>query len=389
MMSFVFLNESSAKQIKEKMQSGEGVWEDVRFELRRRADACMLLGPWSVVYQKGKAKSGDIHDYYSEAPYWWPDPENPNGPYIRRDGEYYPDGFKNHREQMEKMSDAVLYLSLAGYYLNEVKYMERAVYILQTWFLNEETKMNPHLEYAQAIQGICDGRGIGIIDTNKLIQVIHAAGYISQLTAYEDTINGLKEWFGDYLHWMNTSEKGLEEKNHFNNHSNWWNAQVAAFAAFSGKETLLNECFDKYKNDILPNQLNSECAFEDELTRTRSYTYCLFNLEACAITCEIAYYQGVDLWHFQTPDQKSIEKAIDFMLPYIENPFLWKYEQIHGEGFSDKLALQLGALRLNRAEYEKINKLRRDNYRYIPSVNSLNPHASRLGPLVLMSGFSE
>ena len=44
-------------------------------ELRLFADAYLKKGPWSVTYNESKAVSNDPHDYYSEGPYWWPDPE--------------------------------------------------------------------------------------------------------------------------------------------------------------------------------------------------------------------------------------------------------------------------------------------------------------------------
>lgn len=380
-MSFVFINRDFAIQTKERIANQQGFWENIRFELRKNAEEAMQKGPWSVTYHKGKAVSGNPHDYYSEAPYWWPNPENPNGPFIRRDGEYYPNRFVNHRDQMEHMAETVLLLALAGYYLDEPRYIERAVYLIRVWFLDEATKMNPHLEYAQAIFGVCDGRGIGIIDTNVLIKVIHGAGYINECGKHENEIEDLKKWFADYLHWMNTSEKGLEEKHYFNNHANWWNVQAAAFAAFTGNESLLNECFEKYKTDILPNQLSVEGSFTDELTRTRSYTYSLFNLEACTLTCEIAFHKGVDLWHFQTGDGKSIQKAIDFMLPYIENPFLWSCPQIAGDHIHDHISLQLGGVRLQTPEYHRVNQIRGKDFRFIRN-------ASFIGPLCFLSGFS-
>ncbi|MCW2338229.1 hypothetical protein M2337_002462 [Sphingobium sp. B2D3A] len=36
--------------------------------------------------------SGDLHDYMSIAPYWWPDPSAPDGkPYVRKDGRVNPE----------------------------------------------------------------------------------------------------------------------------------------------------------------------------------------------------------------------------------------------------------------------------------------------------------
>ena len=339
----------------------------------------MSLGPWSVTYHKSPAKSGNLHDYFSEGPYWWPNPDDPNGPYIRCDGEKNPDLFEYHRSDLEQMSQTTLLLAAAGFCLDEPAYTERACELLSVWFVEEETRMNPHLEYGQAIRGHCDGRGIGIIDTAQLLNVIHAADYL-ELSGYNRA--SLRQWFGEYLNWMNTSEIGLEEKHNFNNHGNWWNTQAAAYAAFCGNEALLTETFASLRAKILPEQMNPDGSFADELTRTNAYTYSLYNLEATVLACEVAHYQGVDLWHFIAPEGQGVGAGISFMLPYLENPFLWPYQQIHAAFTGGNIALQLGGLRLGRRDFWRVNKMRREGYR--PAYDT-----SHIGPLCLLPGYDK
>ena len=52
----------------------------------------MKEGPWTVTADRpvGVTPDPDPHDYYSEAPYWWPNPDNPAGPFIRKDGQPTP-----------------------------------------------------------------------------------------------------------------------------------------------------------------------------------------------------------------------------------------------------------------------------------------------------------
>ena len=59
---------------------------------RRRGDADrrMKEGPWSGTTDRPKGVDLDLHEYYSEAAYYWPDPENPTGPYLRKDGQANP-----------------------------------------------------------------------------------------------------------------------------------------------------------------------------------------------------------------------------------------------------------------------------------------------------------
>lgn len=355
-MAYIFTSKERIAEIKDKIEN------DKRFkrELTDLAEKYIEQEPLSVTFHKSPAASGNIHDYFSEGPYWWPDPENPDGPYIRRDGQHNPNRFNHHHDSMCKMANAVVTLSQAGVLLSNTEYFKKAIELIRVWFLDSETKMNPHLEYGQAVRGVCDGRSIGIIDTYELIKVVYGANLIENEGLYGEEISALKEWFSDYATWLNTSEKGLGEKNYFNNHANWWNTQVASYSAFCGNEELLNECFEKYKNDIIVNQLDSEGKFIDEITRTRSYTYTIMNTEACTIICEIAFHKGIDLWNYEAENGNSLKKAIEFFKPYYDNPFLWEYEQIGDVGaYGEKAPMRLAALRFDDKALEAINEKRR------------------------------
>src|SRR5207302_521491 len=60
--------------------------------LRKFADDALTAGPWAVTDKTQVPPSGDKHDYLSQAPYWWPNPNTPDGcPYIRKDGQRNPD----------------------------------------------------------------------------------------------------------------------------------------------------------------------------------------------------------------------------------------------------------------------------------------------------------
>jgi len=99
----------------------------------------------------------------SLAPYWWPDPSKPNGlPYIRKDGEVNPE-VKNYpdKEQMPKLCENVNTLSLAYFYSRDEKYAKHAANLLRVWFWDPSTKMNPNLNFGQAVKGITNGRAEG------------------------------------------------------------------------------------------------------------------------------------------------------------------------------------------------------------------------------------
>ena len=339
-------------------------------ELETEAEIRMKNPLYSVTFSKSRAKSGNPHDYYSKAPYWWPDPKNPGGRFIRRDGEFYPDRMISHMEDMKKMVDDVYILTVAAYLLDRADLAERANKLLCTWFLDEKTLMNPHLDYAQAIFGVSDGRGIGIIDTVKLIPLIAAMDYFTEISGVSDTVSGLKKWFADYLTWLDTSKNGIDEREYFNNHGNWWNSQAAAFAVFTGNEKMRDFCFDRLVTKIIPEQTGTDGSFTDELTRTRSYTYSLYNLDACAVTAEIAYNCGVDLWNKQCNDGKGIKTSLDFMHEYYKNPTLWTYPQLELENITPRLCYQLGSVRVD-AKFKDAHNLRKSGFRYFSSVGHM------------------
>lgn len=380
-MSFVFTEEDFILKTKELINKKTGIYSRISAELKYKADNALYEAPVAVTFAKSPAASGNIHDYFSEGPYWWPDPQNPGGPYIRRDGETNLDRFTAHRSMLEKMSANVLILAQAGYFLDKPEYTQQAVNQLRIWFLDKETCMNPHLEYGQAIRGVCQGRGIGIIETKDLLAVVHAADFISMSGEYNLDIEELKEWFRKYLKWMNESDKGIEERDWYNNHSVWWTAQALAYAVFTGNKQIAAQCCERYKNVIIPGQLNKDSAFDDELKRTRSYTYYLFILDAASIICETARNIGIDLWSYETDDGKSLKKAFEFIAPAYENIFMWKYPQINmRQCFEDRLSFQLASVRLSKPDYEKMNDMRRHG-RYLIC------HTCELGSLALLPGF--
>jgi len=253
-------------------------------------------------------------------------------------------------------------LTLAGYYLKKKEFLDKAVHFLEVWFINDETKMNPNLNYAQAIPGVSKGRGIGIIDTKALISLIYCFDFLCEYQEYAILLEQLKQWFSEYINWLDTSKNGIDERDYFNNHANWWNAQVAAFSSFTDNQEMLNNCFERFRTITVPNQMDTDGSFIDEMTRTRSFSYNLFNLEGLSVIAEIAFQKKIDLWGFETADHKGIKSGIEFLKPYVRNPYLWKNPQITGESVGDQFAFQLGAVRLSNSDYQKANLDRRKIY---------------------------
>ena len=71
---------------------------------------------------------------------------------------------------------------------------------LRAWFVDEDTRMNPHLLYAQAIKGRVTGRGIGIIDTLHLVEVVRALASLEDMGGVKPwDAKPIRAWFDRYL----------------------------------------------------------------------------------------------------------------------------------------------------------------------------------------------
>lgn len=282
--------------------------------------------PVTITAASSPRSAGGKHDFFSEGDYWWPDPKNPAGPYVQRDGMTNPGNFVAHRQALMRLSVQMPALTAAWKLTREGRYAEAAARHLRAWFLDPETLMNPNLLYAQAIQGRFTGRGIGIIDTIHLVEVARAAAVLegsSVLTAAER--QGIRKWFSDYLEWMTTHKNGLEERNAKNNHGTCWVMQAAEFARFTGNSGMTAWCRERYKTVLLPGQMAADGSFPLELKRTKPYGYSLFNLDAMAGVCQILSTPEDDLWQFQLADGRGMKKAVEFMFPFIEDKKRWTY----------------------------------------------------------------
>ena len=291
-----------------------------------QAEAGLSVEPVTVTASSCERSAGGLHDFYSEGDYWWPDPKNPDGPYIRRDGESNPDNFSEHRHAMVAFSSLVGNLCSAWILTGDGRYAAAAEKHLRAWFMDPATMMNPSLEYAQAIKGIATGRGIGIIDTIHLIEVAQSVLRFSEKGAIsEECTAGCKAWFAQYLEWLTTHPYGIKEMNAKNNHGTWWFVQAASFASLTGNAGILEKCREAYKNRFLPDTMDPDGSFPQELARTKPYNYSIFQLDAMTVLCQILSTPEDDLWTYSTPDGRNIRKALDFMVPYLADKDSWPY----------------------------------------------------------------
>lgn len=297
-------------------------------EVVLRGNEALEEEPVTVTSFVAERSAGGIHDFYSEGDYWWPNPASPDSAYIRRDGETNPDNFVAHRHAMIRFSTIVGDLTSAWIITQDKKYIEQALKHIHAWFINPETRMNPDLQYAQAIKGIATGRGIGIIDTIHLLEVVQSLIVMEQNNLLpEEEMVALKGWFSEYLCWLTNYPYGKDEMNAKNNHGTCWVMQAALFAKYTGNTEVLNFCRDRFQTVLLSDQMDANGSFPLELERTKPYGYSLFNLDAMATLCHILSDENHNLWQYTTEDGRNMQKGVAWMFPYIKDKSAWPFDK--------------------------------------------------------------
>jgi hypothetical protein len=330
-LDVVFLNKGALASSRAEFKNNPHHLPPGLAALMKDANAALIAAPLSVVAKKQAPPSGDKHDYLSLAPYWWPDTTKPDGlPYIRRDGERYPEYYTiGDHQSLGRLVDQVRNLALAYSISREEKYARSAAKKLSVWFLEPDTRMNPNLKYAQAVRGVNEGRGTGIIDTRGLMDVIDAIIILRESHEWSKDIDeGMRKWFADYLAWLRESENGKDEAAAKNNHGSIFDGQVACMALFVGNEDLARSVLQDAGPKRIAVQIEPDGSQPLELARTKSWGYCMLNTEALVNLALLGDRAGVDLWHYQTKDGRSLRRAIDFLIPYAAGEKKWTWKQI-------------------------------------------------------------
>ncbi|GHA95768.1 alginate lyase family protein [Modicisalibacter luteus] len=313
-------------------------------KLLKEANEALKAPLYSVTDKTQLPVSGNRHDYFSFAPYWWPNPDTESGlPYVRRDGEYNEATKSNatDKQRMIDFSTDVHALGLAYYYTGQRKYAEKAAQQVISWFVDPETRMSPNMRYAQAIPGRVDGRDIGIIDSRVLIRVADAIELIRAgkvLTTSETA--AIHDWYRQFLNWLLTSKNGIEEGEADNNHGTWYDAQVVAFALFTGQENIARQQL-KVTHERITEHFDDQGKQKEELNRTRPWHYTNFNLEAYQLLGRYGERLGEVIWGYEARE-RSLKEGFEFVAVHASKSS-WPYKELHGFEASDALVNMLAA----------------------------------------------
>jgi hypothetical protein len=309
-------------------------------KLIQQANTLLNSKAFSVVNKIGVPPSKNKHDYMSIGPYYWPNPKTANGlPYIRKDGEVNPETRDNYTDivELSNFISALKTLSKAYYFSDNKKYANKSLELITTWFLNEETKMNPNLNYGQSVPGESDGRCFGIIEFGGIIEVIKFLELAEDNNILDKKIKeGMLNWFTAYSHWLQNSKLGKEEATRKNNHGTHYDVQLLSILLYLNKVEEVKEYLSTTTKGRIFSQIEPDGSQPLELARTKSFSYSVMNLHAFLELAHLGQKLGVNLWEITSKDGRSIKAGYQYMLPYLTNEKEWEYPQIKDRKYSEE-----------------------------------------------------
>lgn len=315
----IFLHDPRALVRKKARWQREHQAEPAITRLLEEAGQALHSEPFSIVDKDVLPPSGDKHDYLSLAPYAWPDPRRPGGlPYLIRDGETNPERERiPDHARLARLCQLVETLGLAYFFTDDDRYAAQAARLLHVFFVAPETRMNPNLAFAQGVRGKEDGRAAGIIDAACIPRLVDGVALLAPSRSWSAADGqAMQAWFRAYLGWLRESDLGRREGRAGNNHGTWYDVQVVSLALATGQVDDAKEVLSFARKRRIGRQIDPDGQQPEELRRTRAWHYATYNLEAMTALANLGERAGVDLWRYQTPDGRSLRKAIAWLLPF-------------------------------------------------------------------------
>jgi hypothetical protein len=349
------------EKAKQAIAAGDPVLVGALKKLKQDAEKALLVAPAAVTEKKKLPPSGDAHDYMSLAPYYWPDPAKPKGlPYLRKDGEVNPESRElaaNDTLRIRALGTTVETLALAYFFTGEEKYAAQAAQHLRGWFLAPATRMNPNLKFAQAVLGVNDGRGTGIIEARGLADAADAAILLLGSKAWtKDDQTAVERWGDQYYEWLLRSKNGQDERAAKNNHGTWYDVQAVHWALVLNRTEEAKGILAQAGMTRVDVQIEPDGRQPLELSRTASFSYSCFNFRALSDLALLGRHAGVDLWAYRSKDGRSLRVALDYLAPYLgKQPKPWPGQQIHASSPDEIMpVLRRAAHATGVAAYEEL-----------------------------------
>lgn len=295
--------------------------------LRQSADAFASMPPVAVT-DKAATRSGNRHNFEGLSIYCWPDPANPNGPYIIRDGEPNPEYKDYDLPRLEELVKRTRAFSRAYYATGDERYYEAFCRQIDTWFLNRKTRMVPDFEYNQFIPGQGGGKGnaAGIIDAYNFVNVLEAVRLVeTKKPIGRARSKKLKRWFRHFATWMQTSALGRQEARATNNHGAAYDITLFVISHYIGLGGVCEDIVTEFAERRINPQIMADGTQPEELKRTKAFNYSVYNLQHLVDFCIIQRNLGND---YINGEGRRIRKAIEYLDQFVGHRELFPYQEI-------------------------------------------------------------
>jgi hypothetical protein len=324
----IFYHEAALERDRKLYRDGDKRIMPLMNSLLKLAKSALSVGPWSVTHKPDHsvAISRDKRDYYHLSPYYWPKDKrlanDPSHRWIRRDGRRYP-GTELHgegsdhfdRTRLKDMKYNTTVLGLAYYMTGESRYGEVAARNIRTWFLDPESRMNPHMKFAQVRKGYNNNTGasFGIIEMKDLyylldiVRLVERGGFLNEAEQTD-----LREWFREYLEWLETSSIGMEEYTSNNNHGLYYDIQLSSIASFINDTAKMIWYIERSRSRMSA-QIAQDGRLPEELRRPTCEHYQMFTLQGWSILSRLAQPVNRNLW--MLPDHQLC-RAAKYAIPF-------------------------------------------------------------------------
>ena len=297
--------------------------------LLRSAEQKLSVGPFTVVFNDSIATSGDPHDIVSTGPYWWPNPDTPDGlPWVSTDGHINPNANLDWDEYIG-LGRATEALMLAYYFTGDERFAEHTANLMRTWFIDPETRMNPRDEYSNVIPGIQAGTfnapGLAglIFNRNMLdsLAMLEASPHWSN----EDKV-AAQNWFRDFRTWAADSAAAKYQFGSPTNHGTSFDLAFAAIGIYVEDPEFTAENVEHYIYNRFPLQINADGSNPNEIIRANNMYYHRSNLEQMLAIAELGRLaDSVDFATYEMEDGRSPRLALDFLIPYWTSEKEWTF----------------------------------------------------------------
>ncbi len=292
-----------------------------------KANRIIKIKPIAVT-NKETSISGDKHNYESLSIYWWPDPKNPGGPYVARDGEFNPEYKKYDYPRLLQLKDNLVTCSKAFFLTGDSRYYDYFCRQLDTWFINPETRMVPNLEFSQFVPGHNNGRGNpqGMSDAynfNDMLESIRLVNAVASIG--KPRMKAMKAWFKDLAHWMQTSDYGLKTQAFKNSQVLSFDVTVYNIFIFTGQKSARKAIFKAFSTKRVNAQIDAEGKMPESLRRTKGFSYSVSSLQKFVDFMSLAKADGKNL---PKETRDKIQSAFDYITPFTTNRNAFPYSEI-------------------------------------------------------------